>query len=140
MGKETAVELTFMGGMLFQGRSAVSGRTVEADFAGPGATPAGFMPTELLLISLASCSGQVILGLLERMGQKVEGLTVSAKGSKSEVHPKVFTSIELIFAFKGGRMDAASAQKAVFLSEERFCPVWAMLKAGVPITARFTIE
>jgi putative redox protein len=73
------------------------------------------------------------------MGQEVEGLTVHARGTKKEIHPAVFTSIELDFEFSGGRLDPASVEKALALSEERFCPVWAMVKAAAPIRATYRI-
>ena len=56
---------------------------------------------------------------------------------KRAVHPTVLTSIELDFEFKGGRIDGASVENAFALSEDRFCPVWVMLKASVPIKAKY---
>ena len=96
-------------------------------------------PLELLLTSLAGCSGQVVVGLLKRMGQEVQGLTVRARGVKKEVHPTVLTSVELEFEFRGGRVDGTSVEKAFALSEERFCPVWVMLKASTPIKATYRL-
>ncbi len=139
MPNEVSAQLVYRGGMRFEGRSGQSGRTVDIDFAKKGEPLAGFTPLEVLLTSLAGCSGQVVIGLLGRMGQEVDGLTVRARGEKREIHPAVFTSIELAFAFKGGRVDGASVEKALALSEERFCPVWVMLKASVPITATYEI-
>jgi len=139
MSIEVRAQVVYRGGMRFEGRSGQSGRTVDIDFAKEGEPLAGFTPLEVLLTSLAGCSSQVVVGLLRRMGQEVEGLTVSARGEKREIHPAVFTSIELSFAFKGGRVEGASVEKALALSEERFCPVWVMLKASVPITATYEI-
>jgi putative redox protein len=51
----------------------------------------------------------------------------------------VLTSIELEFEFRGGRIDDASIERALSLSEERFCPVWAMLKAAAPIKATYRL-
>jgi putative redox protein len=73
------------------------------------------------------------------MGQEVKDLTVHAHGIKKEVHPTVLTSIELDFEFRGGRVDGPSVEKALQLSEERFCPVWAMVKASAPIAAKYRL-
>jgi putative redox protein len=73
------------------------------------------------------------------MGQEAQGLVVRARGMKREIHPTVLTSVELDFEFRGGRVDGASVEKALALSEDRFCPVWVMLKASVPITAKYHI-
>jgi putative redox protein len=139
MSIEVKTEAVFKGGMLFRGTSDRSAKTVDIDFAKEGEPVAGFTPLELLMTSLCGCSGQVVMGLLKRMGQDVQGLTVRARGTKREVHPTVLTSVDLLFEFRGGRVDGASVEKAFALSEDRFCPVWVMLKASVPIEARCEI-
>jgi putative redox protein len=125
--------------MRFDGKSGRAGKAVALDFAPEGEAIDGYSPLELLLTSLAGCSGQVVVGLLKRMGQEVQGLTVHARGVKKEIHPAVLTSVELEFEFRGGRVDVPSVEKALALSEERFCPVWVMLKTSVPITAKYRI-
>lgn len=139
MSKEVRADIIFKEGMRFDGISGRAGRSVAIDFAPEGEAIDGFSPLELLLTSLAGCSGQVVVGLLKRMGQEVKGLTVHAHGIKKEVHPTVLTSIELDFEFRGGRLDGPSVEKALQLSEERFCPVWAMVKAAAPIKATYRL-
>jgi putative redox protein len=139
MAIESRAEVVFKGGMKFDGRSGRAGTAVALDFAREGEAIEGYTPMELLLTSLAGCSGQVTVGLLKRMGQEVEGLTVHARGTKKEIHPAVFTSIELDFEFRGGKLDAASVEKALALSEDRYCPVWAMLKTAAPIKATYRL-
>ena len=139
MAKEVKADVVFKDGMKFDGLSGRAGKSVAVDFAPEGETIDGFSPLELLLTSLAVCSGQVAVGLLKRMGQEVRGLTVHARGVKKEIHPTVLTSIELDFEFRGGRIDGVSVEKALALSEERFCPVWAMVKAAAPIKATYRI-
>ncbi len=139
MSKEVRADIIFKEGMKFDGISGRAGRSVAIDFAAEGETPDGFSPLELLLSSLAGCSGQVVVGLLKRMGQEIKDLTVHAVGIQKEVHPKVLTSIELVFEFRGGHLDGPSIEKALSLSEERFCPVWAMVKASAPIKATYRL-
>jgi len=139
MAKEVKADVVFKDGMKFDGLSGRAGKSVAVDFAPEGETIDGFSPLELLLTSLAGCSGQVAVGLLKRMGQEVRGLTVHARGVKKEIHPTVLTAIELDFEFRGGRIDGVSVEKALALSEERFCPVWAMVKAAAPIKATYRI-
>jgi len=139
MSIDVKTEAVFKGGMLFEGQSGRSGKTVDIDFAKEGQAVAGFTPLELLMASLCGCSGQVVIGLLGRMGQDVRDLTVRARGTKREAHPTVLTAVELFFEFRGGKVDGASIEKAFALSEDRFCPVWVMLKPRVLITAKYTI-
>ena len=139
MAKEVRADAIFKAGMRFDGISGRAGKSVDIDFVPEGEDVDGFTPLELLLTSLASCSGQVVVGLLKRMGLEVKDLLVRARGTKKEVHPTVLTSIELEFEFRGGRIDDASIERALSLSEERFCPVWAMLKAAAPIKATYRL-
>ncbi|NTV80438.1 MAG: OsmC family protein [Candidatus Aminicenantes bacterium] len=125
--------------MRFDGVSGRAGKSVAVDFTPEGEPIDGFSPLELLLTSLAGCSGQVTVGLLKRMGQEIKDLTVHARGVKKEIHPTVLTSIELDFEFRGGKLDGASVEKALALSEERFCPVWIMVKAAAPIKATYRL-
>jgi uncharacterized OsmC-like protein len=55
------------------------------------------------------------------------------------IGPAVLTAVALEFEFSGGRLEPASVEKALALSEERYCPVWAMPKASVPITAGYRL-
>ena len=139
MAKEVQTEIVFKGGMRFDGKSGRAATPVAIDFTPEGEPIDGYSPLELLLTSLAGCSSQVVVGLLKRMGQEVQGLTVRARGVKKEVHPTVLTSVELEFEFRGGRVDGTSVEKAFALSEERFCPVWVMLKASTPIKATYRL-
>ena len=139
MAKEVHADVVFKAGMRFDGISGRAGKSVAVDFAPEGEDIDGFTPLELLLASLASCSGQVVVGLLKRMGLEVKDLFVHARGTKKEIHPTVLTSIELEFEFRGGTLDGVSIEKALALSEERFCPVWAMVKAATPIKATYRL-
>jgi putative redox protein len=139
MAKEVRTEVVFKGGMRFDGKSGRAGTPVAIDFTPEGEAIDGYSPLELLLTSLAGCSSQVVVGLLKRMGQEVRDLTVRVRGEKREIHPTVFNSVELEFEFRGGRVNGPSVEKAFALSEERFCPVWVMLKASVPISAKYRL-
>ena len=139
MAKEVHADVVFKAGMRFDGISGRAGESVAVDFAPEGDDVGGFVPLELLLTSLASCSGQVVVGLLRRMGQEVKDLIVHARGTKKEIHPTVLTAIDLEFEFRGGRIDDPSLEKALSLSEERFCPIWVMLKPVVPIKTSYRL-
>ena len=125
--------------MAFAGQGH-TGDTVAIDYVPPLGDDQGIMPLELLLISLAACSGATVATLLGRMQQKLGGLEVRATGERRDEHPTVFTGIRLEFKVRGSGIDRASVEKAMALSEAQFCPVWAMLKPAVPITASCAIE
>ena len=106
---------------------------VPVDHAPPLGDGHGISPMEVLLISLAGCSGQTVASLLEKMHQDVRSFSVTATGAKRDDHPRVFTEIRLEFRVGGNALERDKVDKAVRLTEERYCPVWAMLKGNVPI-------
>ncbi len=102
-------------------------------------TGAGPRPLELLLASLASCAGGAMVALLRRAGQPVAGLTVTACGDRRAEHPTVFTTVALDYVVRGS-VDPSIVAGALAQSEERICPVWAMLKPGTLLTSAFRVE
>ncbi|MGE5473873.1 MAG: OsmC family protein [Ignavibacteriales bacterium] len=94
----------------------------------------GYMPLELLLISLASCSGSTVATLLRKMRKNITGFKVNAIGTRREEHPTGFKEIKLIFKVESNDIEISDVEKAIKMSEETFCPVWCMLKNNVEIT------
>jgi uncharacterized OsmC-like protein len=114
--------------------------TVTTDYpVTPAAAVAGFKPMELLLVSLAACTGSVVASLLGRMRQPVAAVEVDARGQRRDEHPTVFTSIALEFIVRGNGVDPAAIEKAI-AQADRLCPVLAMLKPGTTVTTAFRME
>jgi putative redox protein len=66
---------------------------IVIDYLPPLGDGAGWMPLELLLLSLAGCSGQTLIAILRKMEQPVRGLEVHARGQRRDEHPTSFTFI-----------------------------------------------
>ncbi len=122
----------------FTGRAEFA-HDVPVDHAPPLGDGQGISPMEVLLMSLAGCSGQTVASLLEKMRQDVLTFSVTASGAKRDDHPRVFTEIRLEFRIGGNALDRALIEKAVRLTEEKYCPVWAMLKGSVPIASSIVL-
>lgn len=67
-------------------------------------------------------------------------MKVNAKGSRREQHPTLFQKIFLEFVLSSEDIEDADIEKAIKLSEETYCPVWAMLKNNVEISCKYKIE
>jgi len=134
MTTELAAHVMLLKGMHFQG-SVRSGHTIDLDALGSDGGGAGMTPMELLLISLASCSAMDVAAILRKKRQLVEGLEVRVHGQRQAEHPTVFTSINLEYVVHGSDVDPQALTRAIELSRERYCPIWAMLEPGVRITA-----
>jgi putative redox protein len=100
---------------------------------------AGPTPMELVLISLAGCSAMDVITILRKQRQPVAGLEVQVRGERSDDRPRVFTTIELRYLVRGAGVDPVAVRRAIELSQERYCPVWAMLGRHVQIIPSFQI-
>ncbi len=108
---------------------------ITLDYIPPLGDGEGYMPLQLLLISLAVCSASSVVTLIKRMGRTINGCDVSASGIRRETHPTGFSSISLAFAIDSPDMTSDDFNKAVKLSEDTYCPVWAMLRGNVDVQA-----
>ena len=138
MPSELTVRAAHRGGMKFEAEAG--GHRVVLDYPLQPGPSAGMKPLEMLLSSLAGCIGSTLALLLGRMKQPLQGLEVAVRASRRDEHPTVLTKIDMEFVLRGPGLDPAAVQRALTQSEEKLCPVWAMLKGGTPISATFRID
>lgn len=100
----------------------------------------GFRPLELMLVSLAGCTGMDVISILSKKRQDITGFHVRVDADRAEEHPKVFTAITVHYTVRGRNIDPAAVERAIELSETRYCPAQAMLVKSVPIEHQYTIE
>jgi len=132
-----SVEVRWTGrGLRFEGITPHS----SVPLSGGGAEAAfGPSPMLLLLLAVGGCTAMDVVDMLRKMRQPLEALSVEVVGDKAERHPQGYTSIEVVFHVKGD-VDEAKLQRAIRLSESKYCSVEATLRAGVPIRSRYVIE
>ena len=107
----------------------LNGHSITLDAAAAaGGTDYGPTPKPLLLTSLAGCTGMDVASILAKMQMPYDGFLVEVDGDLSDEHPKVYTAIRLRYVFTGAELDEAKINKAVKLSQEKYCGVSAMLK------------
>lgn len=105
--------------------------------SGAGAVAAS--PMQSLLASLGGCTAMDVISILRKMRQKVTAYEVVLDGERAEEHPRVFTSIEIVHRFTGIDLNPAMIERAIELSETRYCSVHAMLAPSVKMTSRYEI-
>ena len=138
MPSELNVHAVCEGGMRFTASAGEHSITLDYPMS-PEETGAGATPLQLLLASLCACSGSTLGLVLRRMQQPFEGLEVHARALRRDEHPTVLTEIALEFEVRGAGVDAQAVQRALAVTENQLCPVWAMLKGGTPITTSFRL-
>ena len=99
----------------------------------------GFRPTELLLVALAGCTAMDVISILAKKRQAVTSFEVKAHGERASSDPKRFTSFLVEYVIKGEGIDPDAVERAVELSEDKYCSVMATLRSAGPIERKITI-
>lgn len=99
----------------------------------------GPRPKPFMLLALAGCTGMDVVSILKKMRVEVEDFNVVVEGDLTEEHPKQFYQMNVIYEFKGKDLPMEKLQKAVSLSEERYCGVSAMYKKAIPVSTEIRI-
>lgn len=116
--------------------TAGSGHTVLAD----GESEAGQSPMELVLSALVGCTGADVISILTKKRQAVTSMAVRVHGQRREAHPRCYTRLELTFVVTGRHVDPEAVQRAIELSETKYCSVSAMLKPAVELVIGYEIH
>ncbi len=105
-----------------------------------GGSNAAIRPKELLLLSLAGCTGADVSAILQKKRVKLDGFEINVSAESTETHPKVYTKIHLEFMFYGTDIKEKDVEKAIELSQTVYCGVTAMLEKSIKITHSYKIE
>jgi putative redox protein len=126
-------EKTLMMGSDSNGHSIVIGRSPD-----PEHEWAGVKPSDLLLMAVASCSAYDVVEILAKQRQPLQDLKVICTGDQGSDPPYTFTRIHVHYELRGA-IDPKKLEKAIRLSEDKYCSVIATLRPGVPVTSEFEI-
>ena len=101
--------------------------------------PNGVSASDLLPLSLIGCSSYDVVSILEKQRQKVMNLAVNAESTRDPNPPFTFRKIHVHYKVSGSGLDPEKVAKAIQLSEEKYCGVFATLKKAIEITSDFEI-
>ncbi|HEX8941014.1 MAG TPA: OsmC family protein [Candidatus Limnocylindrales bacterium] len=101
---------------------------VNAPHADAEARWTGFSPAELLLAAAGTCAGWDIVDILRKQRQAVEGISIRVAGTQDEAPPWAYREVVLHVTIRGHDIDRALAERAVRLSEEKYCSVTATVR------------
>ena len=129
----------WQGNMAFTG-TADSGFTVQLDTKKEvGGQGKGFLPMELMALSLAGCTAMDVISILRKKRQDVTDLEVRVDTARAQEHPRVFTRATIDYLITGHHVDEAAVIRAIELTAESYCPAQAMLGKLIPIELRYQI-
>jgi putative redox protein len=106
----------------------------------------GPKPKPFMLAALGGCTGMDVISVLKKMrvADDLLGFNVEVDGELTDEHPKYYKSmhVKYIFTAKDGvELPKDKLEKAINLSEERYCGVSALYKkADVKMTSEIVIK
>ena len=103
----------------------------NAKVGGQGLGPS---PKHLLLNALAGCTGMDVVSLLKKMRVEYSDFSIEIIGHLTEEHPIAYHTIEMIYKVKTTEQYHAKFEKAVNLSQDRYCGISAMLGKAAKLT------
>ncbi|AEX85998.1 osmotically inducible protein OsmC [Marinitoga sp. 1135] len=134
------LELKHMGGMQFVAKTP-SGHDVIID-ASPevGGANTGPRALELFLAGIGGCTGIDVALILKKMKVNYKDLRVKLETERKEDHPKAFTKINIKYYFKGKDLPMEKLERAVKLSQEKYCSASATVKGVAEVTYEIIVE
>jgi putative redox protein len=130
------VKTSWLNKMAFNSR--IDKHTLRLDSNGILGDDSGPGPKKLLLSALAGCTGMDVVSLLKKMRVSFTGFDILIEADISTQHPRIYTEIRMVYRFFGSNLNTKKIEKAVFLSQDKYCGVSAMLKKNNPI--KYSIE
>ncbi len=107
--------------------------------AAGGGDDDGFSPMELILVGLAGCTAMDVISILQKKQQAVTGFEVRVSATRVEAHPRVFNHALVEYVVTGHQIAREAVERAVELSDTKYCSVSMMLSKAFPIEHKITI-
>ena len=90
--------------------------------------------SDLLPMSLIGCSSYDVVEILQKQRQELIQLKVRAEAVQEDTPPWKFRKIHIHYQAVGKGLDVEKVDKAIQLSEEKYCSVYATLRDVIEIT------
>ncbi len=127
-------KVSWVDGALFVAEAG-SGHTFTMDgSADVGGRNLGARPMEVMLIGMGGCTAIDVVSMLKKQRQDIMGVEVSLVGERATEHPMVYTEVKLVYTVRGRKLNKALVERAVSLSDEKYCSATAMFKKSAKVT------
>jgi putative redox protein len=133
-----SVNTKWLSNMAFE--TEINGHKIVID-ANPevGGENRGPRPKPFMLAALGGCTAMDVISILKKMHVEVESFNVRVEGDLTEEFPKHFFKMHVVYEFKGKNLPIDKLQKAVDLSEEKYCGVSAVYRKALEITSEIKV-
>lgn len=99
----------------------------------------GCSPTETLLMSLAGCLAIDVVSFLRKMKAEIASFKMDVSGERRPDPPQYYTSMEMTLNISGKGITPKKVERAISLSQEKYCSVHHTLRKDLKIEVRYNI-
>lgn len=96
-------------------------------------------PSDLLLISLASCSAYDVVEIIQKKKIDLKTMEIQVKAEQDEDPPWTFRQIRLLFKFSGRGLNDKAVKQAIDLAVNSYCSVAATISGKAEILTSYEI-
>ena len=100
----------------------------------------GCMPVEGVLLSLAGCMAIDVVSILTKMRCAPESFSMEIEGERNVTPPQRYNRIHMTLDLKGAELAEDKVQRAVDLSQDKYCSVYHTLRPDLEVTTSFRIN
>jgi len=126
--------------MQFVGRDDHNHSIVIDTATAGGGEDTGPSPIRLLLMAVACCTAMDVVDILGKSRQKLTGLSILSRGVQNEEYPKYLKEIHLKYILEGKGLAKDRVERAIKLSEEKYCSVGATVSGKAKIFIKYEIH
>lgn len=136
---KNSITLNWLESMAFE--TELQGHKITID-ASPeaGGQSLGPTPKPLMLVALAGCTAMDVVSILKKMRVEPDDFKVSVEADGTDEHPKHYTRMHIVYDFYGQNLPLDKIEKAIDLSQERYCGVSAAYKKAMEISWEIRIN
>lgn len=116
-----------------------AGHGIVMDAAAPTGEGTGVRPIELALYALGGCTGIDVIGILGKQRQVVHDFEIVVTGEQREEQPRRYERINIEYVVTGVGIKRSMLERAIELSEQKYCSVGAMFGDFVQLTSSYRI-
>ncbi|WP_417900945.1 OsmC family protein [Bacillus haimaensis] len=98
----------------------------------------GFRPYQLMVSSIAVCSGGVLRTILKKKRMEVEDISLTAEVTRNEKEANRIEKIQIHYVIKGKDLAHDKVEQAVELAKKN-CPMVQSVKDSIEVTETFEI-
>ncbi len=138
--KSSFIKVKWIDGMRFVATDGTGHSIVMDASKQSGGENSGFSPMQLLLIALGGCTGMDVAHIMRKQRQQVNDLEILVSGERVEEQPRVYNNIHVEYRIKGEGINENAVQRAIQLSEDKYCSVGATLRTKAKVTSNYIIQ